>query len=46
MPDAMPMKQSTRAYLSYDLDRMRQIRNDQLIGMHFEGYDNAIADKV
>ena len=44
MPDAMPMKQSTRAYLSYDLDKMRQIRNDRLTG--FEGYDNAIAEKV
>merc|ERR1712106_394897 len=44
MPDAMPMKQSTRAYLSFDLDKMRQMRNDSMTG--FEGYDNAIADKT
>lgn len=42
MPDAMPMKQSTRAYLSYDMDKMRTLRTER----SFEGYDNAIADKV
>ena len=45
MPDAMPMKQSTRAWLSFDLEKMRQQRDKPKMD-GFESYENAIADKV